>query len=192
MPIYSAKDKENKVATRTLKVFLLFAAGLVLYAGQALAKDNFCAECHTAKEVAAFGNVLDWNKSIYQEKNTICPGLFELKKDAYFTESRLAKYDEFLTTLEEKTRRYPEYMREDLDQSAITYADLVSGPAPDSISSFAGPDLKIKKALQENVYSKLEKLQDDYRMEKIIGLALIGTMLLTLLMNLGLKNTLKD
>lgn len=192
MPIYSAKDKENKVATRTLKIFLLFAASLVLYAGQALAKDNFCAECHTAKEVAAFGNVLDWNKSIYQEKNTICPGLFELKKEAYFTESRLAKYDEFLTKLEDNTRRYPEYMREDLDQSAITYADLVSGPAPVSISAFADPNLKIKKALQENVYGKLEKLQDDYKMEKVIGLALIGIMLLTLLMNFGLKNTLKD
>ena len=192
MPIYSAKDKENKVVTRTLTFFLLFAASLVLFAGQALAKDDFCAECHTSKEVAAFGNVLDWNKSIYQEKNTICPGLFELKKEAYFTESRLVKYAGFLTNLEENTRRYPEYMREDLDKSAIVYADLVSGPAPDSISSFTGPDLKINKALQSNVYEKLNKLRDDYTMEKVIGLALIVTMLLTLLIYFGLKNTLKD
>ena len=169
----------------------LLAACLLAISGPAQAKDNYCGECHTGKEIASFGNVLHWDRSIYQVKDTPCPGILELKRDAYFTESRLVKYDEFLTHLEHKTRRYPEYMREDLDKSAVQYADLAS-VMPASIEAFSGPDLRIKKDINSNVYEKLNKLRGDYSMEKVIGFGLFGVLLVSFLMSLGLKNTLKE
>ena len=169
----------------------LIAACLLALCGTAQAKDNLCGECHTAKEIASFGNVLNWDRSIFQVKDTPCPGILELKRDAYFTESRLAKYDEFLTHLEHQTRRYPEYMKEELVKNAVKYADLAS-VMPTSIEAFTGPDLKIKKDMHSEAYEKLNKLRGDYGLEKVMGLALFGVLLVTFLMFLGLKNTLKE
>lgn len=157
---------------------------------QAYAKDNLCGECHTGSEMASFGNVLGWDRSIYQEKGTLCPGVMELKKDTYFTESRLVKYNEFLTEMEHQTRRYPEYLREDLDNYTVQYAGLL-GMTPSSIDSFAGPDLKIKKNVNE-VYIKYNRAMDDYKFEKVMGIGLLATMLVFLLFFLGLKNTIKE
>ena len=187
------RDKELTVASKALRTLsgLALASLLVLVASVSHAKDNYCGECHTSKEIASFGGVMDWDKSVYQEKNTLCPGLLEIKKGTFFTESRLVKYNEFLSEMEHKTRRYPEYMKEDLVKSGVAYADLAS-LTPTSIDAFATPNLKIKKAMNDDVYGKYNKLQDDYRMEKIIGLALICVMLLNLLISFGLKNTLKD
>ncbi len=181
------------VTGRVIKLIqgTLRAACLLAICGTAQAKDNLCGECHTQKEMASFGNVLQWDRSIYQVKDTMCPGLLELKRDAYFTESRLVKYDEFLTHLEHQTRRYPEYMREDLDKGAVAYADL-AGVMPTSIEAFSAPDLKIKKDMQSAVYEKLNNLRDDYRLEKVIGLGLFGVLIVMFLMSLGLKNTLKE
>ena len=109
----------NKLVPTTL-----IAVCLLFLATQAYAKDNFCGECHTAREVAGFGNVMAWDRSIFQEKDTLCPGILELKKEAYFTESRLGKYNMFLTEMEEKTRRYPEYIREDLVKDGVQLASL--------------------------------------------------------------------
>lgn len=164
--------------------------GLAMMASQAFAKDNHCAECHTAKEVAAFGDVLGWDRSVFQVKDTLCPGMLEFKKDTYFIGSRLVKYREFLKELEEHTRRYSVYHEEDLDRYAVQYADLVT-VNPTSISAFSGPNLKIKKNIHE-VYEKLNKLRGDFRMEKVIGFGLVGVMLLSLLLHFGLKNTLKE
>ncbi|MGA2191965.1 MAG: hypothetical protein ABSG42_01140 [Nitrospirota bacterium] len=168
----------------------LLLAGLVLASSQAFAKDNLCTECHTSREVASFGNVMGWDRSIYQEKGTLCPGIIELKKENYFTESRLVKYNEFLTHLEHQTRRYPEYLREDLVSYGVKYADLASG-TPASIDEFAVPNLKIKKNIH-SVYEKLNNLRDDYKMEKVIGLGLLGVTLIAFLFFLGLKNTIKE
>ena len=168
----------------------LVVAGIMLLATQAYAKDNRCGECHTSKEMASFGNVLGWDKSVYQEKNTVCPGILELKKDTYFTESRLVKYDEFLTRMEEETRRYPQFLREDLVKAGVAYADL-SETTPSSIEGFTGPNLKIKKNVG-GVYEKFNNLRDNYKMEKVIGLGLVGVMLLSLLFSFGLKNTIKE
>ncbi|HLB25209.1 MAG TPA: hypothetical protein VJM83_02650 [Nitrospirota bacterium] len=175
--------------------FRKYAAALVvacaaLIASEAYAKDNLCGECHTAKEVASFGDVLGWDRSIYQVKDTLCPGILELRKDTYFTESRLAKYNEFLTHMEHETRRYPEYLREDLDKYGVAYADLLSF-TPASIEDFAGPNLKIKKNVH-GLYEKFNKLRDDYTLEKVIGWALVGVMLISLLVFMGLKNTIKE
>ena len=168
----------------------LIAVSLLILATQAYAKDNYCGECHTAREMAGFGNVMGWDRSIYQEKGTLCPGVMELKKEAYFTESRLAKYNLFLTELEENTRRYPEYIREDLVKDGVQYHELAT-VNPTSIGGITGPNLKIKKKINE-VYTTLNKLRDDYTMEKVIGIGLVLVMLLTLLLSLGLKNTLKE
>ncbi len=174
-----------KKITKTLVV-----AGIMLLATQAYAKDNRCGECHTSKEMASFGNVMGWDKSVYQEKNTLCPGILELKKDTFFTESRLVKYDEFLTRMEEETRRYPQFLREDLTKAGVAYADL-SETTPTSIEGFSGPDLKIKKNVG-GVYEKFNNLRDNYKMEKVIGLGLVVVMLLAFLLSLGLKNTIKE
>lgn len=171
-------------------IHMALVVGLVMTASQAFAKDNFCAECHTANEVAAFGNMLEWDRSVFQVKDTLCPGMLELKKDTYFTESRLVNYRESLVKLEEETRRYSVYKEEDLDRYAVKYADLAA-VSPTSISAFAGPNLKIKKQVHE-VYENLNKLRGDYRMEKVIGFGLVGVMLITFLLHLGLKNTLKE
>jgi hypothetical protein len=168
----------------------LLVAGVLAIATQAYAKDNRCGECHTGKEIASFGNVLGWDRSIYQVKGELCPGVMELKKDTFFTESRLVKYNEFLTHLEHQTRRYPEYMREDLDKYGVQYAELVSF-TPSSIDAFAGPDLKIKKNINE-VYIKYNRASDDYKFEKVAGIGLVVTMLVLLLFFLGLKNTIKE
>jgi len=186
------RDKERTVASKAIRTLsgLALAAVLVLAASVSHAKDNYCAECHTSKEVASFGNVMGWDKSVYQEKNTLCPGLIEIKKGTFFTESRLVKYNEYLSQMEEKTRRYSWYMKEDLVKSGVAYADLAS-MNPASIDAFTTPNLKIKKGMND-LYEKYNKLQDDYMMEKIIGLALIGVMLVSLLISFGLKNTLKD
>jgi len=168
----------------------LIVLGMICLATQAYAKDNFCAECHTASEVAAFGRVMNWEKSIYQVKDTRCPGLLELKKGAYFTESQLVKYDMYLTELEGKTRRYPEYIREDLDKGTVAYVDL-AGTVPTSIDGVAGPALKIKKSIH-GAYETLNKLRDDYTLEKVVGLGLVLTLVVMLLFSLGLKNTLKE
>ena len=168
----------------------LLVVGLMFLATQAYARDNFCGECHTSKELAAFGNVLAWNKNVYQGKDTMCPGMLAINKDLYFTESRLAKFDTFLTEMEHKTRRYPEYMKEDLAKAEVAYADLAAGSVPTSIDGFSGPDLKLKKKVHE-VYETYNKLMGDYSMEKVIGLLLVGTMVVSLLLFLGLKNTLK-
>ncbi len=167
----------------------LLAASLLLLATQAYAKDNFCGECHTSKEVASFGNIMNWDKSVYQVKDSLCPGVLELKKEAYFTESRLVKFDEFLTELEHKTRRYPEFMREDMDKYSVQYAELAT-VTPTSIGSIAGPNLNIKKKIHD-VYQTMNKLKDDFKMEKVFGFGLAGVMLISLLFFLGLKNTLK-
>jgi len=167
----------------------LLILGLMLLATQAYAKDNFCGECHTSKEMASFSGVMEWDKSVYQGKDTLCPGIASIKKDTYFTESRLEKYDEFLTEMEHKTRRYPEFLREDLVKSGVKYADLAS-VTPTSIDGFSGADLKLKKKIHE-VYETYNKLADNYRMEKVMGLFLVGVMLVAFLFSLGLKNTLK-
>ncbi len=174
---------------KLLSVTLVLTA-LLLMTAQAHAKDNYCAECHTSSEMAAFGNVMQWDQSIYQEKDELCPGVFELKKEAFFTESRLLKYDEFLTELEHETRRYPEYMRQDLVKQGVKYADLAGG-TPSSIASVAGPNLKIKKSMHE-IYEKVNKLRGDDHMEYVLGITLFVTVLLSLLFALGLKNTLKE
>ena len=177
--------------TKAMRILsgMAIAAVLVLSASVSFAKDNYCAECHTSKEIASFGAVTEWDKSVYQEKNTLCPGITEIKRGGYFSESRFVRYNESFLEMEEKTRRYPWYMKEDLTKSGIAYADLAS-VTPSSIEAFTNPNLKIKKGMGE-LYEKYNKLQDDYGMEKIIGLALIGVMGLTFLVNLGLKNTLK-
>jgi len=174
---------------KLLSVALVLTA-LLLITAQAQAKDNFCAECHTSTEIAAFGDVMRWDQSIFQEKDEICPGVLELKKEAFFTESRLVKYDEFLTELEHETRRYPEYMRQDLVKQGVKYADLAQG-TPMSIASVAGPNLKIKKSMHE-IYAKVNKLRGDDHLEYVLGITLFVTMLLLLLFSLGLKNTLKE
>ncbi|MHB8173994.1 MAG: hypothetical protein ACYDFU_05990 [Nitrospirota bacterium] len=172
---------------------LLFITALVVLfiPAYAAAKDNYCAECHTAREISSFGSLTKWDRSIYQQqKDTLCPGLFEIKKEQYFTESRLLKYDQFLTQLEEQTRRYPEYLRTDLVKYGVQYADLKSKDV-DSIDSFAGPNLKIKKGMGE-VYENINKLRDDYKMEKVIGFALLVVIIVSLLFFLGLKKTVKE
>jgi hypothetical protein len=171
---------------------LLFIAALavLLTPAFAAAKDNYCGECHTAREIASFGSLTKWDRSIYQEKDTLCPGLFDLKKEQYFTESRLLKYDNFLTAMDEQTRRYPEYLREDLVKYGIQYADLKSQNV-DSIDAFAVPNLKIKKNLGE-VYETYNKLREDYGMEKVIGLGLLAVLIISLLFFLGLKKTVKE
>jgi hypothetical protein len=171
---------------------LLFIAALavLLTPAFAAAKDNYCGECHTAREIASFGSLTKWDRSIYQQKDTLCPGLFDLKKEQYFTESRLLKYDNFLTTMEEQTRRYPEYLREDLVKYGVQYADLKSQNV-DSIDAFAVPNLKIKKNLGE-VYETYNKLREDYGMEKVIGLGLLAVLIISLLFFLGLKKTVKE
>lgn len=174
---------------RLIPITLVLAA-LLLITAQANAKDNFCAECHTSMEIASFGNVMEWDKSVFQAKETLCPGVLELKKEAYFTESRLAKYDEFLTEMEHTTRRYPEYMREDLVKQGVKYAELAS-ITPTSIGSIAGPNMKVKKSIG-GLYETLNKLRGDYKLEKVMGYSLLGTMILSLLFALGLKNTLKE
>jgi len=164
---------------------------LLFLAGQAQAKDNFCAECHTSSEMAAFGNVMKWDRSIFQAKdNTVCPGVLELKREAFFTESRLVKYDVFLTELEHQARRYPEYMREDLVKQGVKYEDLAS-QMPTSIAAVTGPNLKIKKSMHE-IYEKTNKLRGDHKMEYVVGASLLITVLLMLLFALGLKNTIKE
>jgi hypothetical protein len=171
---------------------LLFIAALavLLTPAFAAAKDNYCGECHTAREIASFGSLTKWDRSIYQEKDTLCPGLFDLKKEQYFTESRLLKYDNFLTVMDEQTRRYPEYLREDLVKYGVQYADLKSQTV-DSIDAFAVPNLKIKKNLGE-VYETYNKLREDYGMEKVIGLGLLAVLIISLLFFLGLKKTVKE
>jgi hypothetical protein len=171
---------------------LLFIAALavLLTPAFAAAKDNYCGECHTAREIASFGSLTKWDRSIYQEKDTLCPGLFDLKKEQYFTESRLLKYDNFLTAMDEQTRRYPEYLREDLVKYGVQYADLKSQNV-DSIDAFAVPNLKIKKNLGE-VYETYNKLREDYGMEKVIGLGLLAVLIISLLFFLGLKKTVKE
>jgi hypothetical protein len=169
----------------------LMVMALLFLAGQAQAKDNYCAECHISSEIAAFGNVMKWDRSIFQAKdNTVCPGVLDLKREAYFSESRLVKYDVFLTELEHQARRYPEYMREDLVKQGVKYEDLVS-LTPTSIESVTGPNLKIKKSMHE-VYEKINKLRGDHKMEYVIGGSLLITLLLMLLFSLGLKNTIKE
>ena len=168
----------------------LLVLGMLLLSTGAYAKDNFCGECHTSGEVAAFGKVMDYDKSIYQVKDTRCPGLIELKKGAYFTDSWLIKYNKDLTLMEEQTRRYPEYIREDIDRGAVSFADL-KDVQPTSIDGVAGPNLKIKKGVH-GVYETMNKLREDYRLEKVVGLGLVCTMLLMLLFSFGLKNTLKE
>jgi len=168
----------------------LLILGLLCLATQAYAKDNLCGECHTSREVAAFGGVTNWDRSIYQLKDTRCPGLLEIKKGNYFTESQLVKYNENLTEMEEKTRRYPEYLREDLDKSSVAYKDL-SVLTPTSIEKVAGPTLKVKKGVHE-IYETLNKLRGDYKMEKVVGFGLVGSLLIAFLLVLGLKNTLKE
>jgi hypothetical protein len=168
----------------------LLIAGMLALATSAYAKDNLCGECHTQKEIASFGNVLGWDRSIYQEKGELCPGIMELKKETFFSESRLVKYNEFLTHLEHQTRRYPEYLREELDKYTVQYAELAS-VIPSSIDGFAGPNLKIKKNVNE-VYTKYNRADDDYKFEKVAGIGLLVTMLVFLLFFLGLKNTIKE
>lgn len=174
---------------RLIPITLVLAA-LLLIAGPACAKDNFCAECHTASEVAAAGNLMKWDRSVFQAKETLCPGVLELKKEAFFSESRLANYDEFLTELEEHTRRYPEYMREDLVKQSVSYAELAS-VTPASIGSVAGANLKLKKNMH-SIYDTMNKLRGDYKLEKVMGYGLLSTMIASLLFAFGLKNTLKE
>ncbi len=171
---------------------LLFVAALavLLTPAFAAAKDNYCGECHTAREIASFGSLTRWDRSIYQQKDTLCPGLFEIKKEQYFTESRLLKYDNFLTVMEEQTRRYPEYLKEDLVKYGVQYADLKSQNV-DSIDAFAVPNLKIKKNLG-GVYETFNKLREDYKMEKVIGLGLLAVVIISLLFFMGLKKTVKE
>lgn len=168
---------------------VLIALCLAMTAAEAYAKDNLCGECHTAREMAAMGGMMGWDRSIYQQKDTNCPGVLELKKDAYFTESRLVRYNELLNKMEEKTRRYPEFIREDLDRFSVSYAEMGSA-TPASIEESTGPVLKLKKKINE-VYQTINKLREDYRMEKVMGFAFLGTLLVMLLIFLGLKNTLK-
>jgi hypothetical protein len=184
--------KEKTVTGRVMKLIskALLIAGMLALATQAYAKDNLCGECHTSREIASFGNVLGWDRSIYQEKGELCPGIMELKKETFFSESRLVKYNEFLTHLEHQTRRYPEYLREDLDKYTVQYAELAS-VMPSSIDGFAGPNLKIKKNVNE-VYTKFGRAADDYKFEKVAGIGLVVTMLVFLLFFLGLKNTIKE
>lgn len=171
---------------------LLFVAALavLLTPAFAAAKDNYCGECHTAREIASFGSLTRWDRSIYQQKDTLCPGLFEIKKEQYFTESRLLKYDNFLTVMEEQTRRYPEYLKEDLVKYGVQYADLKS-QSVDSIDAFAVPNLKIKKNLG-GVYETFNKLREDFKMEKVIGLGLLAVVIISLLFFMGLKKTVKE
>jgi hypothetical protein len=174
---------------RLITITLVLAA-LLLISAQANAKDNFCAECHTSMEIAAFGNVMEWDKSVFQARETLCPGVLELKKEAFFAESRMVKYDEFLTELEHTTRRYPEYMREDLVKQGVKYEELAS-MTPSSIGGIAGPNLKVKKGMH-GVYETLNKLRGDFGLEKVMGYSLLGTMIVSLLFAFGLKNTLKE
>ncbi len=176
---------------RVRGIFIAAVLIVLFIPAYAAAKDNYCAECHTAGEIASFGSLMKWDRSIYQEqKSTLCPGLFEIKKEQYFTESRLLKYNQFLSDLEEQTMRYPEYMRADLVKYNIKYADLRTKDV-DSIDSFAGPNLKIKKGMGE-IYEKINKLRDDYKLEKVIGLGLLVVMIVSLLFFLGLKKTVKE
>jgi hypothetical protein len=169
----------------------ILLAGFLMVAPGAMAKDNFCAECHTQGEIAATGNLMEWDASIHQVVGgTICPGVLELKKEAYFTESRLAKYDVSLTDLEHSMRRWPENMRTDLTKQNIKYAEMKNLPHR-SINSMSGKNLKIKKGMH-GVYEKLNKLRGDYGMEKVLGYSLVGTMIIMFMMFLALKNTLKE
>jgi len=169
----------------------ILLAGLLLVAPAAMAGDNFCSECHTKGEIASFGDVMAWEGSIHQEvSGTICPGVKELKKEAYFTESRGVKYNEFLTHMEHQTRRWPEIMRQDLVKQQISYYELRNLPQM-SIGSVAAKNLKIKKGMH-GVYEKLNKIRGDYGMEKVLGFSLVGTMLIMLMVFLALKNTLKE
>jgi hypothetical protein len=178
------------VTGRVRGLLFITALAVLLTPAFAAAKDNYCGECHTAREIASFGSLTKWDRSIYQEKDTLCPGLFDLKKEQYFTESRLLKYDNFLTAMDEQTRRYPEYLREDLVKYGVQYADLKSQNV-DSIDAFAVPNLKIKKNLGE-VYETYNKLREDYGMEKVIGLGLLAVLIISLLFFLGLKKTVKE
>ena len=175
---------------RVRGLLLVAALAVLLTPAFAAAKDNYCGECHTAREIASFGSLTRWDRSIYQQKDTLCPGLFEIKKEQYFTESRLLKYDNFLTVMEEQTRRYPEYLKEDLVKYGVQYADLKS-QSVDSIDAFAVPNLKIKKNLG-GVYETFNKLREDYKMEKVIGLGLLAVVIISLLFFMGLKKTVKE
>ena len=72
---------------RLIPITLVLDA-LLLFTTQASAKDNFCAECHTSMEIASFGNVMGWDRSVFQEKDSLCPGVLDLKREAYFSGSR--------------------------------------------------------------------------------------------------------
>jgi len=166
-------------------------AGLLLIAPAAFAADNFCAECHTKGEIAKFGDVMNWDGSIHEDVGgTICPGVLQLKKETYFTESRGAKYNVFLTELEEQTRRWPNELRKDLAKEQIKFSELKNLPHS-SINSVSGPNMKIKKGIH-GVYEGLNKLRGDYGMEKVLGYSLVGTVLIMLMVFLALKNTLKE
>lgn len=172
-----------------IKTFILFISMLNLASIAHAQARHFCVECHTSQEIASFRNLLAWEKSIYQEKNNLCPSMRRLKEEIYFIESQIVKYAQILDQLE-KNRVLTGKMKKELLQQTVAYHEAVM-IEPVSQEEITAKTIKIKNKINK-VYIQINQIRDRLRMEKVFGLGVLTTILISFFILLGIKKTLKE
>lgn len=150
---------------------------------------HFCVECHTSQEISSFKNVLAWEKSIYQEKNRLCPSVKRLKEEKYFIESQIVKYAQVLDQLE-KNRIITGRMEKNLLRQTIAYGEIATVD-PASQEDITDRTAKIKNHIHK-IYIQINQIRDRLKMEKVFGLGVLTTLLILFSVLLGIQKTLKE
>lgn len=147
---------------------------------------NFCAECHTNQEVSSFKNILVWERSIYQDKNTSCPPLKRIKEEIYFTESQIVKYSQLLEELK-KNGIFTRMMEKNLAEQAAAYSEAIP-VKPISVEDISANTGKIKNSINK-LYMQINRMRDSLRMRKIFGLVVLSTLSILFFTLIGIKKT---
>lgn len=170
-------------------VFLLFVP--VLFWPVCSGADDFCIECHGTAELGEMVDVLSRRASIYQEVNTACPALREIKQEVFFTESRLLRTALALRAFERRHWYNVDAEKERLARASAAFAQVLAAGAPVHSVGQVASELGAVRFRANKVYQELNRARDEVRRRKLVGFTVVGLGVLFLSTLLGLKHAYK-
>jgi len=151
----------------------------------ALAKPaGFCLECHSSRYLQSLKDSSPvWDRSIYQARVELCPGIRSLSEENSFTESRIVRINAILKRLEQDGWAMNS-SRKKVFQIAESFSRLKNDEIA-AASQFARESSGLRIALQK-VYEEAIRYRTETSQRRLIGVGILAFIAVMVLLGIGL------
>ena len=149
---------------------------------------GYCLECHSQRWIERFdrdtGRSPSEDRSVYQAKLDLCPGLRSLSEEIFFTESRIVQLDRVLRSLE-RDGSNTDNLKKGISESAESLSDL-KGERKGSVEQLSKEASAARAALQK-IYARILHVREEASRRWLIGLGCLFLLGLLVLLGLGYR-----